>query len=133
MLKQAILVNKDLKMGVGKICVQVGHAEVMYMKKVMLECRYTNLKSSCEFMLKYIDWCDLTLEDPIGMQKKVVLKSTESEIRDMYLRLKSLDIWCYLIHDKGLTQVPENSLTCLIVEPLEDLKYNELFRDFKLL
>ena len=130
MLRQAILINRNLKMGLGKICVQVGHAEVMYMKEIK---ERMNNDLITDMYYDYYRWCDSTPEDPIGMQKKVVLKSTEREIRDMYLRLKSLNIWCYLIYDKGLTQVPENSLTCLIVEPLEDSKYSELFRDFKLL
>jgi len=130
MLKQAILINKDLKMGVGKICVQVGHAEVMYMKEIK---ERMNNDSAKDMYYDYFRWCDSTPEDPIGMQKKVVLKSTESEIRDIYTKLKYLDIWCYMIFDRGLTQIPEHSLTCLIVEPLEELKYNELFGDLKLL
>lgn len=127
MYKQIFLINKDLKMGVGKIAVQVAHGEIMYME--MLNSVYSSIGKK----ENYNNWRARTSEDLIGMQKKVVLKSTESEIKDIYMKLKSLNIWCYLIHDKGLTQIPVNSLTCLVVEPLEEEKCNELFEDLKLL
>lgn len=127
MLKQTFIINKDLKMGVGKISVQIAHGEVMYMEMV------NSIFSPEIKSVIRSNWRVKTKEDPIGMQKKVVLKSTESEIRDMYSRLKSLNIWCYLIHDKGLTQVAPNSLTCLVVEPIEEEQYRELFGNFKLL
>lgn len=133
MQKQVFLINKDLKMSSGKIAVQVAHGEVIYMEKVMLEYRYTNIKSSCDFMSRYYGWRAETEEDPIGMQKKIVLKSTESEMKDIFMRLHTLGIWSYLIFDKGLTQVAPNSLTCLVVEPLEEERCNELFGDLKLL
>ncbi len=127
MSKQIFLINKDLKMGIGKIAVQVAHGEVMYMETIKIKCMHN---SSYKI---YNKWRSSTPEDPIGMQKKVVLKSTESEMRDMYVKLKSLKIWCYLIQDKELTQVAPNSLTCLVVEPLEEDICNKLFGDLKLL
>ena len=50
---------------------------------------------------------------------KIVLKATEQEMIDFELRMKEMDIWTSRVHDLGKTQVPENSFTCLIVEPLE--------------
>ena len=123
MLKQYFLINKDLKMGTGKIAVQIAHGEVMYMQKVM----------SKNNRMKFYKWKSETSEDPIGMMKKIVVKSTENEMRDMFMKLHDLGIWSYLIFDKGLTQVEPNSLTCLVVEPLEESQYKDLFGDLKLL
>ena len=127
MLKQTFLINTNLKMDKGKIVVQVSHGTVMYMEKV------TGLDADAWMQERYITWRAETPEDPIGMMKKVVLKSTENEMRDIFNKLKSQDIWAYLIFDKGLTQVPENSLTCLVVEPLEESQCNILFGNLKLL
>jgi PTH2 family peptidyl-tRNA hydrolase len=128
--KQVFLINTDLKMSVGKIAVQVAHGEVIYMYAWYDErCRFgfSHLKDRYDF------WRAATSEDPIGMMKKVVLKATESEIRNIYTNLKFLDIWCYLIYDKGITKILENSLTCIVVEPLEEKQCNILFGDLKLL
>src|SRR3989304_8914358 len=117
MLKQIFIINKDLKMGMGKCCSQVAHGEVMYVEEIM---KRINIGLISNMSSNYNEWRAEILEDPIGFQKKVVLKSTESEIRDIYIKLKFLNIWCYMIFDKGLTQVAPNSLTCLVVEPLEE-------------
>jgi PTH2 family peptidyl-tRNA hydrolase len=127
MLKQIFIINKDLKMTSGKIAVQVAHGEVLYIEMT------NSIYSSINKKEEYKNWRAITKEDSIGMMKKVVLKSTESEIRDIFMKLKSLNIWCYLVFDKGLTQIPENSLTCLVVEPLEEEQCNMLFGDLKLL
>lgn len=131
MLKQTFLINTNLKMDKGKIAVQVAHATVMYMQEIMV--KFPNYKEQPPMVLRFYEWRAETPEDPIGMMKKVVLKSTENEMRNIFIRLKSQDIWAYLIFDKGLTQVPENSLTCIVVEPLKESKCDELFGDLKLL
>ncbi len=131
MLKQIILINMNLKMGAGKIAVQVAHAEIMYMQKIMVQ--FPNYKDSPPMILRFYDWKSETQEDPIGMMKKVVLKSTENEMRDIFIKLKNFNIWAYLIFDKGFTQISPNSLSCLVLEPLPEEQCNELFGDFKLL
>ena len=127
MLRQAYLINIDLKMDKGKIAVQTAHGAIIYMQAVNARCCDTDMEE------RFHDWKSETQDDPIGMMKKVVLKSTESEIRDIFMKLKSLNIWAYLIHDKGLTQLASNSLTCLVVEPLEDAQYDAIFGHLKLL
>jgi len=131
MLKQVFLINKDLKMGVGKIAVQVAHGEIMYMQKIMVQ--FPNYNEQPQMVLRFYDWKAETQVDPIGMMKKVVLKSTENEMRDYFVKLRNSNIWCYAIFDKGLTQVAPDSLTCLICEPLEEEQCNILFGDLKLL
>ena len=65
--------------------------------------------------------------------KKIVFKVTEREIREFDTELGLKGIWHSTIHDMGLTQVPENSLTGMIVEPLPERTCTELFGDLKLL
>lgn len=126
MLKQIFLINTDLNMRKGKIAVQVAHGTVMYMLDIIH-------KNDIDMCRKFKEWRQKTSYDPIGIMKKVVLKSTEAEIREYLTILKQLNIWSYSIYDKGLTQVPENSLTCIIVEPLEESQCNALFGNLKLL
>jgi len=131
MLKQVFLINTDLKMDKGKIAVQVAHGEVIYMQEIMI--RFPNYKDQPPMVLRFYDWKAETPDDRVGMMKKIVLKSTEREIIEFTWKLRNEYIWAYPIFDKGLTQVPENSLTCLVVEPMEEFKCDELFRNLKLL
>jgi len=128
MLKQVFIVNKDLKMGTGKIAVQVAHGEVLYMESLPNSMDYPDTRLD-----RYGGWRSDTPEDPIGMMKKVVLKASENEIRDIFMKLRTLNIWCFLIHDKGFTQVVPNSLTCLVVEPLDEGNCDAFFGHLKLL
>ena len=89
----------------------------------------TVLSPDCnkEMLSRYVDW--KTKEDQL--MKKIVLKATEKELKDFIWKLK--DVWTCLIFDKGLTQIPENSFTSIIIEPLEEEKCNEFFKHLKLL
>lgn len=129
-LKQAFIVNSDLNMGKGKIAVQVGHGEVLYMDDIIYE--YCKEGVPTAMFSRYQLWRDET-NGPIGTMRKIVLRSSEEEIINMADNLTRNSIKCYLIFDKGLTQVKPNSLTVLAVEPLEEEKYDELFGHLKLL
>jgi peptidyl-tRNA hydrolase len=54
-------------------------------------------------------------------------------MNDYIIRLKTQGIWACFVYDKGLTQVAPDSLTCLVIEPLEESMCDELFGDLKLL
>ena len=135
MLQQAYIVNIDpkMKMSSGKIAAQVAHGACYYMAEVMcghLESSVfgDSVESGDRMLARYHKWT----EDKV--MKKIVLKATEKEIRAMSYNLTvNKNIWCYQIHDLGLTQVPKNSLTCLVVEPLPEEKHKELFGHLKLL
>lgn len=133
MLKQIYLINTNLKMDKGKIAVQVAHGTTIYMDRILKHIIQHHAKSD-DVYVRYNMWRANTEEDNIGMMKKIVLKSTEQEIRDISLKLDRHNIWNCLIFDKGLTQVSENSLTCLVVEPLEEESLcNVLFGNLKLI
>ncbi|MCK4668270.1 hypothetical protein KAU33_16075 [Candidatus Dependentiae bacterium] len=134
MLQQAYIINKDLKkMTKGKMVAQATHGACYYMSEIMcchLESSFfgdpTDEKD--RMLERYQEWT----KDKV--MKKIVLKATEEEIRAMSYNLTvNKNIWCYQVHDLGLTQVPENSLTCLVVEPLPEEKHKELFGHLKLL
>lgn len=133
MLKQAYIVNEDPEMTSGKIAAQVAHGACYYMDEVMCD----HLESSVfgdsrdekdRMLIRYHEWT----KDKV--MKKIVLKASEEEIKAISYNLTvNKNIWCYQVYDLGLTQVPENSLTCLVVEPLPEEKHKELFSHLKLL
>lgn len=133
MLKQAIIVNQDLKMDKGKAVVQAGHGICYYMAEITscyLEMSIfgKNEEDDDKVLKRYQEWT----KDKV--MKKIALKATEHELRTMsFLLSVNENIWCYQVHDMGLTQVPENSFTCLVVEPLPEEKHKELFGHLKLL
>ena len=118
-LKQVFIINSDLKMGKGKIAVQVAHGEVFYMELAFDE---GNLRPE-----NYNSWRN----DDDELMKKVVLKATEDQIHEIVGELCFQKIWCSVVHDRGLTQVPEDSLTCLVVEPLPEEQCDKLFENLK--
>ena len=121
MLKQTFLINTNLKMGKGKIAVQVAHGEVFYMNAIH------DRKSDTCMEERFHDWFN------DGVMKKVVLKATEKEMRDIVIQLRRKDIWEHPVIDMGLTQVAQDSFTCLVIEPLPEEQCQKLFEHLKLL
>lgn len=121
--KQVFLINQDLKMSAGKIAVQVAHGEVYYMEVVLAP----ESDKEKEMTQRYNDW---RFRDTCLM-KKVILKATMNEMHEFTWKLKER-IWAYPVFDRGLTQVPADSFTCLIIEPLLEEKCDELFGHLKL-
>lgn len=129
MLKQAIIVNKDLGLGKGKMVGQACHGMCYYMEEIAL--RRIELKCLGEvddprLLERYEAWT----ADKVMM--KIALKATEKEIRALTYLLGS-NRWYHQVHDLGLTQVPKNSLTCLVVEPLPEEEFKDTFGHLKLL
>jgi len=120
-IKQVFIINQDLKMGKGKIAVQVAHGEVLYMEQAFDE-GYLHPEN-------YISW----RKDDDELMKKVVLKATENQIDEIIEELCFQKIWCSVVYDRGLTQIPEDSLTCVVVEPLLEEQCDKLFGNLKLL
>ena len=125
MLKQALVINKDLEMGKGKIGVQTGHGCTEYTDYVL------NHKDS-DMYKRYLEWRCEGMNNR-KMMKKAVTKASEEEIKALMVTLSNLNIWHWDVQDFGLTQVSPMSLTCLVVEPLEEEQYQKLFGHLKLL
>jgi len=120
MLKQAFVINKDLEMGKGKIGVQTAHGAIQYTD-------YVKTHIIDDIHRRYLLWREG------GMMKKAVTKASEEEIKALMVTLSERNIWHWDVHDFGLTQVAPMSLTCLVVEPIEDEVYQEIFGHLKLL
>jgi PTH2 family peptidyl-tRNA hydrolase len=99
--KQVIIVRTDLKMGKGKLAVQVAHAAV----------------SSAEQARKYKkSWFDAWFGEN---QAKICVKvDSENELRILKGRIDEVGIPNSLIQDAGLTQLEPGTTTCLGIGPL---------------
>ncbi len=110
--KQVIVVNADLKMGKGKVCAQVAHA-------------------SLEAYLKV----DKRLREAWRAEgaKKVVLKASGDELNALVEKVAREGVPFAIIRDRGLTQIPPNSLTAVALGPANEKKLDALTGHLKLL
>lgn len=114
--KQVILVREDLGMSIGKTCAQVAHASL----------------SSAELTLKEKqEWYEAWKKEG---QKKVILKvKDEYELKKFYKLAKDSGLPCYLVVDRGLTELPPNTITALGIGPAPNKKIDKITGRLKLL
>ena len=132
-LKQMFIVNKDLGMTAGKIAAQVAHGETLYMRVIgtckcfttgIVEYNYKEDRMKDNFK----EW----MKD--GLMKKIVLKATKEEMLLLIGISKIVDdVWFDIVFDKGLNQVPTDSMTCLVFEPLDEELADHFFGSYDLL
>lgn len=126
MLKQIIIVNNGLGMSKGKIVAQVAHGTTVYVKNALKAAMcFATRKEEC-MLADFNEW------EESGMTK-IILKSSLEEIERLSLKMKTLDIWQYKVHDFGRTQVAPNSITCLIIEPIREHDSDAYFSHLGLL
>jgi len=114
--KQVIVFRMDLQMGKGKIAAQAGHAAI---------------SAAQDAYVHHKKWWDAWLFEG---QKKVALKvSTEKELCELEEAAEDLGLPHALIVDRGLTQIPEGSITCLGIGPAPAQKIDRLTGQLKLL
>jgi PTH2 family peptidyl-tRNA hydrolase len=114
--KQVIVFRSDLQMSKGKIAAQAGHAAVSAAQSA-----YTRHKK----------WWDAWLYEG---QKKVALKvSSEKELGELEEAADDLGLPHALIVDRGLTEIPEGSVTCLGIGPAPAGMIDRLTGKLKLL
>lgn len=126
--KQVFIVNSDLGMGKGKIAGQVAHATIYYMEEILLYVEGQSPENERLFE-RFVAW----REEEHGLMKKIVLKTSEDEMKKILCDLTVKGIEKFAVYDMGLTQIEEGSFTCIVVEPLEEEKCDELFGHLKLL
>ena len=115
MLKQAIIIRKDLGMTVGKISGQVAHASVS------------------AYNLARARDPDAVREWEEEGQKKIVLKiGSEEGLLSLYEKMKR-EIPCALIRDAGHTQLEPGTLSCFGAGPADEERINKFTKDLKLL
>lgn len=113
MFKQVIVLRKDLKMSMGKKCVQSSHASLGAYQK------------SKKSIIK--QW------EEEG-QKKVVLEvNSRKEIVELYKTAKKLKIPCFLVKDAGLTELKPGTITTLGLGPEKEELINKITGSIRLL
>src|SRR3989344_4911412 len=110
--KQVILVRKDISMSRAKTAIQVAHASAEAV-----------LKSDKE---KIKEWRTFS--------KKVVLQvDNENDLLKYKKEAEKLKLVTASIRDAGLTEIPENTLTCLAIGPDDDEKIDKITGKLKTL
>ncbi len=101
-IKQVIVIRTDIKMGKGKLAVQVAHAAVEAVFRCMESER-------CR------EWLEVWRK---SSQKKIVVKvESLSKLLELKDRAEELSIPYALITDAGLTQLPPGTVTGLGLGP----------------
>ncbi len=99
----------DLGMSKGKIAAQAGHAAVSAAEEAR--------KCCSEW------WRDWLAE---GQCKIAVKVENERQLLEIQQKAKKLGLPCVLIYDRGLTELPPDTLTCLGVGPAPSEKVDEI-------
>jgi PTH2 family peptidyl-tRNA hydrolase len=98
--KQVIVFRRDLKLSKGKIAAQAGHAAV---------------SAAQEANKRHRSWWEAWLFE--GQRKVAVKVKDEKELLELEEQAKELGLPNALIVDKGLTEVPPDTVTCLGIGP----------------
>ena len=114
--KQVTAFRSDLKMSRGKIAAQAGHAAV----------------SAAEEARKHFkEWWKAWLRE--GQCKIAVRVESEKELLELEKQSKELALPCALIVDRGLTEIPPETITCLGIGPAPAEKIDKITRMLPLL
>ena len=114
--KQVIVVRKDLRMGTGKIASQVGHAAVLGTE----QSRKLN-------KLWLRSWFNE------GQPKIVVKVNSLEELLQVQRDAEELRIPSVMVQDRGLTQIPTGTLTCIGIGPAPSNIIDKVTSELKLL
>ena len=98
--KQVIIFRADLKMSKGKIAAQAGHAAV---------------SAAEEGRKHHRGWWKAWMKE--GQCKIAVKVKSEKELLELEKQAKELALPCALITDRGLTEIPPGTTTCLGIGP----------------
>jgi len=107
--KQVIVFRSDLRLSKGKASVQAGHAAV---------------SAAEEARKHHREWWEAWLWE--GQRKIAVKVKTEKELSVLEEQANELGLPCALIMDRGLTEIPPNTVTCLGIGPAPAEKVDKL-------
>ena len=107
--KQAIVFRSDLKLSRGKVAAQAGHAAV---------------SAAEEARKRHKELWQAWIEE--GQCKIAVKVESEDELLDLEKTAKELALPCALIVDRGLTEIPPGTITCLGIGPAPVEKIDRL-------
>lgn len=127
-IKQVIVMRKDLNMRKGKMVAQGAHASSHVCCSLAYLSAFTSLGDyDTKQVCSYLKW----MRD--GHTKICVSVDGEKELFDAYNKAVSLDIPCYLVLDKGLTEFGEPTHTCCAIGPAESEEIDKITGSLKLL
>ncbi|HZY46607.1 MAG TPA: peptidyl-tRNA hydrolase Pth2 [Candidatus Bathyarchaeia archaeon] len=114
--KQVLVVRLDLDMGRGKAAVQCAHAAVSAAEEARNHLR---------------DWWSSWMSE--GQLKIAVKVPDLDSMLDLERKGRSKGIPVHLVRDKGLTQIPPGTITCLGIGPAPTEIVDSLTRNLALL
>jgi PTH2 family peptidyl-tRNA hydrolase len=114
--KQVIVMRTDLKMGKGKIAAQASHAAV---------------SAAQEARKHHRAWLIAWLDE--GQRKVVVKVSNEADLLQLKEQAGRMRLPCALVYDRGLTQLPPDTLTCLSIGPAPNERVDKITGNLPLL
>jgi PTH2 family peptidyl-tRNA hydrolase len=98
--KQVIVFRSDLKLSKGKIAAQAGHAAV---------------SAAEEAHKRHRGWWEAWINE--GQRKIAVKVKNEKELLELESQASELALPIALIVDRGLTEIPPDTITCLGIGP----------------
>ena len=98
--KQVIVFRSDLKLSKGKTAAQAGHAAVSAVEEARRHRR---------------EWFESWLRE--GQCKIAVKVKNEKALCELEAQAKEFGLPCALIVDRGLTEIPAGTVTCLGIGP----------------
>ena len=113
--KQLIVLRIDLKMSKGKIAAQAGHAAVSASEKARKRCP---------------KWWKAWIEE--GQCKIAVRAESEQELLELERKTRELELPSALITDRGLTELPPGTITCLGIGPAPSDQVDKITGDLNL-
>ena len=114
--KQVLVFRSDLQMSKGKIAAQAGHAAV---------------SAAQEAFVHKKKWWEAWLFE--GQRKIAVKVQNEKELGELEAAADDLGLPHALIVDRGLTEIPEGTVTCLGIGPAPAQKIDRLTGKLQLL
>jgi PTH2 family peptidyl-tRNA hydrolase len=113
---QNIIIRADLKISKGKICGQVAHAAVSAAEEAR------RLKPK---------WWRSWLKEG---QRKVILKTENlNQLKKLKAEAEALSLPTAIVEDKGLTEIPPGTITCLAIGPAPKDLVNKITGKLRLL
>jgi len=107
--KQVIVFRADLKLSKGKMAAQAGHAAV---------------SAAEEARKRHRSWWEAWLYE--GQRKIAVKVKDEKELLELEEAAKDLGLPNALIVDRGLTEIPPETVTCLGIGPAPEEQMDRL-------
>lgn len=123
MLKQVIVMRKDLNMRKGKMAAQSAHATIAVLLRQQQISEETLNNANHHVMIltmTVVNWLRS------GMTKIVVGVEDEQELRGIVAKAQAAGLWCSTVIDAGKTEFPEPTLTCCAIGPDEAEKIDAI-------